>query len=78
MPIPLKVRDIGTFKHKSEEFALTTLYISGFNYDEIKVYICIKYKLHLIKSLKANMLISNNIFDTESFSINLLNASTYI
>lgn len=78
IPVLLKVRNIGASKHKSREFALTTFYIPGFNYDQRKVYIYIKCKLYLIEGLKANMLIGNNILYTKSFLINLLNFSIYI
>lgn len=46
------------------------LFILGFNYDATKVFACIKYKLHLVESLKANILIGNKIFCTKRFSVN--------
>lgn len=76
--MPLKVRSIGASKHKSGEFALTMLYIPGLNQEGLEVYTCIKYELHPVEDLKANMLIGNNVFYTEGFSINLANASAYI
>ena len=78
MPVPLKVRDIGTLKHKSEDFALTTIYIPGIDEKGREVYASISCKLHLVDGLKANMLVSNNVLCTEGFAINLSTSSTLI
>lgn len=76
--IPLKISSMCAFIHKSKEFALTALYISDFSNEKTGVYACIKCKLHLVKDLKANMLIGNNIFYMEGFFINLSNISIHI
>ena len=78
MPVPLKVRGIGTSKHKSKEFALIALYIPGLDQEGSEVYACIKCELHLVESLKANIIIGNNILCTEGFTINLASAFTHI
>ena len=78
MPVPLKVRGIGTSRHESIKFVLTALYIPGLDREGSEVYACIKCKLHLVEDLKANMLIGNNIFCTEGFTINFASASTHI
>lgn len=78
MLVPLKVKDIGASKYKSRELALTIIYILNLNQEGLEVYICIKCKLYLVKGLKANMLISNNVFYTEGFFINLTNTSADI
>lgn len=78
IPILLKVRGISTFKHKSGEFALVTLYIAGFSRDGTDIYTCVKCKLYLVEGLKVNMLIGNNLLYTEGFSINLASTFTYI
>ena len=41
IPIPLKVRGIGASRHKSGEFALTTLYMLGFDKESSEVYMCV-------------------------------------
>lgn len=69
--MPLKVRGIDALKQKSEDFAFTTIYISGIDEKSRKVYEFISYKLHLVDKLKANMLIDNDMLCTEDFSINL-------
>ena len=78
MPVPLKVRGIGASRHKSEEFALTALYMPGLDREGLEVYACVQYELHLVDGLKANMLIGNDVFCTEGFTINLANASAHI
>lgn len=78
MPILLKVRDISTFKYKSEKFMHTVFYISDFSYNGTKVYICIKSKLYLVEALKTNILIGNNILYMKSFLINLLSIFAHI
>lgn len=71
MSIQLKVKGIGISKYKLKKFALIAFYILGYNYNRTEVYIYVKYKLYLIKGLKANILISNNIPCIKDFSINL-------
>lgn len=78
MPVLLKVRGIGVFIHKSDEFAFTALYIPGLDREGSEIYVYIKCKLHLIRDLKANILIGNNIFYTKDFIINLANTSAHI
>lgn len=78
MPISLKVRNINAFKYKLDKFALTTLYIPSLFYEGSEIYICSKCKLYLVDNLKLNMLIGNNIFYTENFSINFASSSSYI
>lgn len=74
----LKVRGIVTSKYKLNEFVFATLYILSLNQRGLEVYVCIKYALHLIEGLKANVLIGNNVFYTKSFTINLTNTSANI
>lgn len=61
-----------------ENLRLRLFIYPSFNYNKIKVYIYIQCKLYLIKGLKENMLISNDIFDTKNFSINFSNIFIYI
>ena len=78
MPVPLKVRGIGASRHESGEFALTAFYTPGLDREGSEVYACVQCELHLVNSLKANMLIGNNVLCTEGFTINLANASAHI
>lgn len=76
--IPFKVKGIGAFKYKSNEFFLTTFYILGFDWGSSEVYIYIKNELHLVEDLKPNILIGNDILYIKYFSINFTNLSTHI
>ena len=78
MPVPLKVISIGASRHESGEFAFTALYMPGFDRGGSEVYACVQYELHQVDSLKANMLIGNNVFCTKDFTINLANASAHM
>lgn len=78
MLVLLKIRSINAFKHKSGEFTFVTIYISGFNNKSFKVYSSISCKLPLIKRLKVNILVSNNILYIEGFSINIYNTSVLL
>lgn len=71
MSTPLKVRGIRASKYKSTQFAELFFFLPGENNREQKVYASFKYKLHLIESLRANMLISNDIIASESFVLNI-------
>lgn len=70
MPVPLKIKGIGTLRHKSGEFALITIYVSSVNKNGRKVYMSITYKLHLVNRLKVNIPMSNDILYIEAFTIN--------
>lgn len=50
----LKIRHIETLKHKIREFTAMALYVIGKNNTGI-------YEIYLVKILKANLLIENNI-----------------
>lgn len=78
MPVPLKVKGIGASRYKLREFALTTFYMLGLDKGGSEVYTCVQCELYLVDSLKANMLIGNDVLCTEDFTINLANASAHI
>lgn len=78
MPVPLRVRGINASKYKLRKFPLTAFYIPGFDRGSSEIYAFIQYKLYLVKGLKANMLIGNNVLCTESFTINLISDSAHI
>ena len=68
---PLKVKGIGTSKHKSAQFAEVSLFFPGESNEGQRVYASIRCKLHLVEGLRANILIGNNILTPESFVINI-------
>lgn len=71
MSTPLKVRGIGASKHESAQFAELFLFLPGENNKRQKVYASFKYKLYLVKGLRANMLIGNNILAPKNFVLNI-------
>lgn len=46
--------------------------------DASRTYTCIQRKLYLIKGLKANIFISNNIIDSKNILINISTKLAYI
>ena len=78
MSTPLKVRGIGASKHKSEEFAALSLYFPGKDDAGRLVYASVRYEIHLVDSLRANLLIGNDIMSPENFVIDIDKRSTLI
>lgn len=78
MPVPLKVRGIGASMYESRDFALTTNYIPSIDEKGREVYASISYELYQVNGLKANILVSNDMLYTESFTINLSTSSALI
>ena len=71
MSTPLRVREIMALRQKSNQFAELSLFFSGENGKGEMVYASIKCELHLVKGLRANILIENNILAPEGFIINI-------
>lgn len=78
MVTPLKVRDIETSRHESNEFVSMSFYFPDINSTNRPAYAHIHRELHLINGLKANLLVGNNILATERVVINLANKSAMI
>lgn len=74
----LKVRNIGSLKYESNEFVSISLYFSGIDLTNCPVYVHIHKKLYIVKKLKANLLVSNNILVIERVIIDLANKSAMI
>ena len=71
MSTPLKVREIGTSKYESAQFAEVAFFLPGESNEGQKVYASIKCKLDLVEGLRANILICKNILAPESFVLNV-------
>lgn len=71
MSTPLKVRGIGASKHESSEFAALSLYFPSKNSVGDLVYPAIRCEIHLVESLRANILVGNDIMSSEAMVINL-------
>lgn len=78
MLIPLKVRGIGASKHESGEFAAPYLYFPGKNNVGQQVYISLTCEIYLVKDLKANLLIGNDIMSPKGFIIDIKRKSVWI
>lgn len=78
MVIPLKVREIESLKHESNECISMSLYFSRIELRNHPIYAHIFQKLHLVKGLKANLLVGNNILATERVIIDFANKTTII
>lgn len=63
-----KVRGIGPFKYKSKEFAAFSVYFLDKKNAAQRVYASLTCQIDLVKSLKMNLLISNNIIFLEGLS----------
>lgn len=74
----LKISGIGASKHKSREFAALLLYFSGKNNTEQLIYAFLTCEIHLVKNLKANLLIGNDIISPKGFVINVKGRSALI
>ena len=71
MSTPLRVRGIGSSKHNSGEYAILFLYFSSKDNASQQVYASLTYKIHLIKGLRTNLLIGNNIMSLKNFIIDI-------
>lgn len=67
----MKVKRIKVSRYNSAQFAKLSHFLLGKNNERWKVYASIRYKLHLAKGLRANILISNNLLASESFVFHL-------
>lgn len=67
----LKVRGIRASKYKSEEFTALLFYFLRKNNTGQLVYTSLTCKIHLVKHLKANLLIGNVIKPQDSFVIDV-------
>lgn len=71
MTVLLKVKEIGSAKHKSDKFVFVPLYFLYRDKSKQLVYAQIDQELQLVNGLRANMLIWNNIVGREQISINI-------
>lgn len=78
MSIPLKVKGIRPSKYKSGEFATLLLYSSGKNNTKQLAYTFLICEIYLVKALRANLLIGNNIMSLEDFVIDIKENSVFI
>lgn len=64
MASPITVRGLGTTQHESTDYVIASMYFSGIK-DGVPTKALIQREIHLVKDLKANMLIGNDIITPE-------------
>ncbi len=78
MSTPLKVKEIGASKHEFGEFTALFLYFPGRDNVGQQVYASLTCEIHLVESLRANLLIGNDIMSPEDFIIDIKRRSVLI
>ena len=66
----LQIRDLSTNRHQTWKYAVCDIYLSKSKNDK-NVISLIQREVHLVNDLKANMLIDNDIIDSEQFIIDM-------
>lgn len=74
----LKVRGIGTSKHKTDKYVLELLYFPAIGNKGQRMIVCIYCELHIVDNLRANIFIGNNIIGTKGMMINIAKEKAYI
>lgn len=74
----LKVRNIKISKYKLDKFVSISLYFSYTNTKNKLIYTYIYQELNMVKDLKINLLVNNNIFAIERVIIDLANKTVMI
>lgn len=67
----MKIRRIGTSKHKSAQFMEISLFLLEESDKRQKVYVSMRCELQLVEDFRANILIGNDIFASESFMVDV-------
>ena len=68
---PLKVRGVDTSKHETSEYVTIPIYLPGTDKNSSPILMYFRKELHIINSLRAKMIIGNNIIGPEGIIINL-------
>lgn len=74
----LKVKDIRFLRYELDKFVSMFLYFPSINLVNHPAYIYIYRELYIVKGLKANLLVSNNILAIKRVIINFANKSAII
>ena len=72
------VRNLRFNKHSTDQYAITSIYFNEKNRNDEMIRAKITRKIHFVDELKANMLIENDIFESELFDISMSNSTAYI
>ena len=71
MASEITVRGIGADKHRTDEYVISPIYFRGTDNNGRQVQACIRREIHLVKGLKANILIGTDILTPEQFVLDL-------
>ena len=77
MIILISVRELNVDKHMTTEYVILFMYFSDQKNDNL-VRAKIIREIHLIDNLKTNMLLKNDVIDSEKIDVNISNKSAYI
>ena len=69
--ILLKVRGVGILKYKTSEYIIILIYLSSIDKSSKLILVYFRKELYLVDSLRAKILIGNNIISLEDIVINL-------
>ena len=78
MATSLNIKGIETLKHETDEYVLKTLYFLAISNKGQPVVVCIRFELHLVDNLRANILIGNDIISAKGITINIAKEKAYI
>ena len=78
MAVALKVRGIGSSRHKTDEYITEPLYFPALSKADESIIACIRRELHIIDNLRVNLLIGNDILGAEGFVLDMAQGRAYI
>ena len=78
MTTSISVRELDVAKHITDKYAMISLYFPKKNNSDESIKVVIIREVHLIKDLKAKLLIENDILDSEKIDISNSTNSAYI
>lgn len=78
MASPFTVKDIGTNKHATADYAILNIIIPGLNHEGRPVKTIITKKAHIVKGLKAKILIRINVMGPKEININMAKKTAHV
>ena len=77
MIIFISIRDLNVDKHMTVEYVILSMYFSD-QKNNVTVKVKIIREIHLIDNFKTNMLLSNDVIESEKIDVSISNKSIYI
>ena len=69
--LSLRVKDLNSTMHDTNEYILILIYISTSKKDDIKILYRIFREIYLVSDLKTHLFIDNNVIDLEKIVFNI-------